>query len=71
MLAKAPVAGFAKTRLIPAIGAHAAAVLQERLTEHAVETAVAADLGPVTLWCAPDAIARLVPRSGRAFSHRT
>jgi uncharacterized protein len=55
VLAKAPVAGLAKTRLIPAIGAHAAAVLQERLTEHAVEIAVAADLGPVTLWCAPDA----------------
>ncbi len=54
ILAKAPVAGFAKTRLIPAIGAHAAAVLQERLTERAVETAVAAGLGAVTLWCAPD-----------------
>ena len=54
VLAKAPVAGFAKTRLIPAIGAHAAAVLQERLTEYAVATAVAADIGPVTLWCAPD-----------------
>ncbi len=55
VLAKAPVAGFAKTRLIPAVGAHAAAVLQERLTEHTVATAVAARLGPVTLWCAPDA----------------
>ncbi|HEY1473962.1 MAG TPA: TIGR04282 family arsenosugar biosynthesis glycosyltransferase [Pseudolabrys sp.] len=54
ILAKAPVAGLAKTRLIPAIGAHAAAVLQERLTERAVETAVAADVGPVTLWCTPD-----------------
>lgn len=54
ILAKAPVAGFAKTRLIPAIGAHAAAVLQERLTERAVATAVATGLGPVTLWCAPD-----------------
>jgi rSAM/selenodomain-associated transferase 1 len=54
ILAKAPVPGFAKTRLIPAIGAHAAAVLQERLTEQTVATAVAADLGPVTLWCAPD-----------------
>ena len=54
ILAKAPVAGFAKTRLIPAIGAHAAAVLQERLTERAVETAVATGLGPVTLWCSPD-----------------
>jgi len=55
VLAKAPVAGLVKTRLIPAIGAHAAAVLQERLTAHAVETAVAAGVGPVTLWCAPDA----------------
>jgi rSAM/selenodomain-associated transferase 1 len=54
ILAKAPIPGYAKTRLIPAVGAHAAAVLQERLTEHAVETAVAAKLGPVTLWCAPD-----------------
>jgi len=55
ILAKAPVPGFAKTRLIPAIGAHAAAVLQERLTERAVATAISADVGPVTLWCAPDA----------------
>jgi rSAM/selenodomain-associated transferase 1 len=54
ILAKAPIPGLAKTRLIPAIGAHAAAVLQERLTEHAVATALAANVGPVTLWCAPD-----------------
>jgi len=54
ILAKAPVPGFAKTRLIPDIGAHAAAVLQERLTARAVATARAADVGRVTLWCAPD-----------------
>jgi uncharacterized protein len=54
VLAKAPIPGFAKTRLIPSIGAHAAAVLQERLTERAVETAATADIGPVTLWCSPD-----------------
>jgi hypothetical protein len=54
ILAKAPVAGFAKTRLIPEIGAHAAAVLQERLTEQTVATANAAHIGPVTLWCAPN-----------------
>lgn len=54
ILAKAPVPGYAKTRLIPAIGAHAAAVLQERLTAHAVATALAAEVGPVTLWAAPD-----------------
>jgi hypothetical protein len=55
ILAKAPIPGFAKTGLIPAIGAHAAAVLQERLTEHTVATALAAGTGPVTLHCEPDA----------------
>jgi uncharacterized protein len=54
ILAKAPVPGLAKTRLIPSIGAHAAAVLQERLTERTVTTAIAAAVGPVTVWCAPD-----------------
>jgi len=53
VLAKAPIPGLAKTRLIPAIGAHAAAVLQERLTERAIATACAADIGQVTLWCTP------------------
>ncbi len=54
VLARAPVPGCAKTRLIPSIGAHAAAVLQARLTERAIETTAAADVGPVTLWCAPN-----------------
>ena len=55
ILAKAPIPGYANTRLIPAIGAHAAAALQERLTDRAVATALAAKVGPVTVWCAPDA----------------
>ena len=55
ILAQAPIPGFAKARLIPAIGAHAAAVLQERLTGRTVATALAAGLGPVTLCCEPDA----------------
>ena len=67
ILAKAPIPGIAKTRLIPAIGAHAAAVLQERLTERAVATALAANVGPVTLWCAFDSthttFLKLVARS--------
>jgi rSAM/selenodomain-associated transferase 1 len=54
ILAKAPVPGLAKTRLIPSIGAHAAAVLQERLTERTIVTALAANIGPVTVWCTPD-----------------
>jgi len=67
ILAKAPIPGLAKSRLIPAIGAHGAAVLQERLTERAVATALAAEIGPVTLWCAPDSthttFLKLVARS--------
>jgi uncharacterized protein len=55
VLAKAPVPGFAKTRLIPTLGLEGAAHLQRRLMERAVRTAVEARVGPVTLWCAPDA----------------
>lgn len=54
VLAKAPLPGFAKTRLIPALGAAGAALLQARLVEHSVATACAARIGPVTLWAAPD-----------------
>lgn len=54
VMAKAPLAGFAKTRLIPALGAPGAAALAERLLDSAVAQALAAALGPVDLCCAPD-----------------
>ena len=54
IFAKAPVAGFAKTRLIPRLGAAGAAALQRHLNERAVRIALAADIGPVSLWCSPD-----------------
>jgi len=54
ILAKAPIAGLAKTRLIPHLGADGAAALQRWLLQRTVVTAVVANLGPVTLWCAPD-----------------
>ncbi len=54
VFAKAPLAGYAKTRLIPALGADGAARLAERLLRHAVEAAAAAGIGPVRLCCAPD-----------------
>lgn len=53
-MAKAPLAGYAKTRLIPALGAAGAARLHRQLTLRTLATARAAALGPVTLWCAPD-----------------
>lgn len=54
VFAKAPVPGQAKTRLIPALGPTGAAELHARLVRHTLKHAVAADIGPVTLWCAPD-----------------
>lgn len=54
ILAKAPVPGFAKTRLIPHLGANGAAALQRWLLRRTVATALMADVGPVSLWCAPD-----------------
>ena len=72
VLAKAPIAGFAKTRLIPALGEAGAATLQARLTERAVATAIAAGTGPVTLWAAPDArhpaFAELAARFGASLA---
>jgi uncharacterized protein len=54
ILAKAPLPGLAKTRLMPALGADGAAALQARFIERTVTTAQAAAIGPVTLWAAPD-----------------
>ena len=61
VLAKAPVAGYAKTRLIPQLGPAGAARLQRALTCRTLRTVMAAGLGPVTLWCAPDARHRPFP----------
>ncbi len=54
IMAKAPIPGLAKTRLIPALGAHGAAALQAQLIERTAEIAATASLGPVTIWGAPD-----------------
>ena len=53
LFAKAPVAGAVKTRLIPVLGAAAAARLHERLVVRALETLTKANVGPVEICCAP------------------
>ncbi|MGA8515408.1 MAG: TIGR04282 family arsenosugar biosynthesis glycosyltransferase [Burkholderiaceae bacterium] len=53
IVAKAPLPGFAKTRLIPALGAEGAARLAQRMLHHTLHTAQAAQLGPVELCMAP------------------
>jgi len=55
VFAKAPEPGAVKTRLIPALGAVAAAELQRRLAQRALEASLASGIGPVELWCTPDA----------------
>lgn len=54
ILAKAPVPGFAKTRLTPLLGADGAAALQARLIRRIVETTLSASIGPTTVWATPD-----------------
>ena len=54
VFAKAPVPGYAKTRLAKALGDEGAARLAARMLGHTLESARAAALGPVELRCAPD-----------------
>ncbi len=49
VFARAPVAGAAKTRLIPALGADGAARLARTMLAHALLEAAAAEVGPVEL----------------------
>jgi uncharacterized protein len=53
IFAKAPVAGFAKTRLIPALGAQTAARLARRMLLHTLEEARESAVGPVELCVTP------------------
>ena len=54
VMAKAPAPGYAKTRLIPALGKAGAARVADLLLERALGAALGARLGPVDLCCAPD-----------------
>lgn len=55
VFAKAPLAGFAKTRLIPVLGAEGAASLAKKLLIHTLRQAHNADMGPVELCVTPGA----------------
>jgi rSAM/selenodomain-associated transferase 2/rSAM/selenodomain-associated transferase 1 len=66
IMAKAPVPGLAKTRLIPLLGAAGAARAQRGFTLQTLATVRAASTGEVTLWCAPDVSHRFF----RALSRR-
>ena len=72
VMAKAPVAGYAKTRLIPALGADGAARLAQRFLVETVRQAMASGVGEVELCCAPDrhhpAFAEIASRAGLALT---
>ncbi len=51
---KAPIAGVAKTRLIPALGAEGAARLHRKLATNTLKMATQYALSSVQLWCTPD-----------------
>jgi rSAM/selenodomain-associated transferase 1 len=82
IFAKAPVPGKVKTRLAPLLGAEGAARFYRRMAQQCLETAIAAGVGPVELWCAPDTAhpwflslaacygLRLVPQRGRDLGER-
>jgi len=53
IFAKAPQAGFAKTRLIPALGAEGAATLAKQMLRHTLHEALAAQIGIVELCVTP------------------
>ena len=55
VLAKAPVAGLAKTRLAPLLGARGAARAQRSLALNTLQVGSQAGLHSLVLWCAPDA----------------
>ena len=53
IFAKAPQPGFAKTRLIPALGAEGAAKLAQQMLFNTLHEALAADIGTVELCSTP------------------
>lgn len=56
IFAKAPLAGFAKTRLIPALGQQGAADLAQRLLAQTLHEALISQVGPVELCVTPSAV---------------
>lgn len=53
IFAKAPLAGFAKTRLIPVLGAEGAAALAQQMLLHTVQAALDSGVGTVELCVTP------------------
>jgi len=68
VMARAPVAGQAKTRLIPALGAEGAAAVHRYLVERQLVAATASATAPVELWCAGDCLHPFFSECRRRFA---
>lgn len=66
VMAKAPVAGLAKTRLAPALGAEGAAALAQRLLQHTLAQAASAGFDRLLLCVTPDEPHPLLLRAAQA-----
>ncbi|OCH21877.1 TIGR04282 family arsenosugar biosynthesis glycosyltransferase [Aliivibrio logei] len=53
IMAKTPVAGMAKTRLIPSIGMENSGRLAKMLFRHTINEAISSDIGPIELCVTP------------------
>jgi len=67
LMTRAPIAGQAKTRLIPRLGPEGAAILHGRLTRHALATARESGVGPMQLWRTPAANNAFLSRAAADF----
>ena len=54
IFAKAPIAGKAKKRLIPALGENGAAKLHQKMLEHKLQLAHDSRIAPIELYCWPN-----------------
>lgn len=54
IMAKAPIPGQAKTRLIPTLGEEGAAQLHQQLVQRLLDALIPARIAPLQLWCSPD-----------------
>ena len=68
IFAKAPVPGYAKTRLIPLLGPVGAADLHALLVRRTIRTALSSSLQPVSLWCTPDRTHQMFGSLSNEFS---
>ncbi|MFC6632455.1 TIGR04282 family arsenosugar biosynthesis glycosyltransferase [Microbulbifer taiwanensis] len=53
VFAKAPLPGYAKTRLVPALGEESAAALAERMLKYTLQQCLQAEVGSIELCVAP------------------